>query len=172
MIRSNLYEVAFEAYLRERKIGYVAVDEARRSLFNDGSVKSVDFIVVGRQSARLVVDVKGRKFPGGPTGKPKKTWQNWAETEDIAGLMHWSAQLGEGFRGILAFVYRIQPGYALAEGTPDVFSYKNQTYLMRALDVQQYQLYMRPRSPRWNTVHIPVGKFRELVRPFSDYLVG
>ena len=43
MDRSNHYELAFEAYLRERRLCYIAVDEARRSLLDDGTVKITDF---------------------------------------------------------------------------------------------------------------------------------
>ena len=43
--RDNHYEAAFEAFLRARRVPYVAVDEAQRSLVADGSLKSLDFIV-------------------------------------------------------------------------------------------------------------------------------
>ena len=44
--RNNHYEAAFEAYLRDSRVPYVAVDEAKRSLLADGdSVKSLDFII-------------------------------------------------------------------------------------------------------------------------------
>ena len=43
-----------------------AVDETRRACLGDVSVKNLDFIVYGQAGARLVVDVKGRRFPGGP----------------------------------------------------------------------------------------------------------
>jgi hypothetical protein len=43
--RDNHYEAAFEQYLRERGIPYVAVDEAKRSVLSNGaSIKSLDFI--------------------------------------------------------------------------------------------------------------------------------
>ncbi len=70
MKRDNHYEAAFEWFLRDRGVGFVAVDEARRSLFDDESVKSLDFIIVGPRDAKLVVDVKGRQFPGGSADKP------------------------------------------------------------------------------------------------------
>ncbi len=42
--RDNHYEAAFEEYLRTRRLPYVAVDEARRSILSDGrSIKSLDF---------------------------------------------------------------------------------------------------------------------------------
>jgi len=43
--RDNHYEAAFEAYLRDRRLPYVAVDEAKRSRLSDGSLKSLDFLV-------------------------------------------------------------------------------------------------------------------------------
>jgi hypothetical protein len=166
MIRTNHYEAAFEAYLRKLGIGFVAVDEAKRSMLGATDVKSLDFIVV--DTAKLVVDVKGRKFPSGSKGTT--TWQNWAEAEDIDALTRWAIHFGPGFRGVLAFVYQIQPLYALPDSTPDLFSFRNETYLMRAIAVSDYQQNMRRRSPRWNTVHLPVAAFRKLVRPFSDFL--
>ena len=45
MHRDNHYEAAFEEYLRSRRTAYIAVDEARRSLVANGSLKSLDFIV-------------------------------------------------------------------------------------------------------------------------------
>jgi hypothetical protein len=166
MIRTNHYEAAFEAYLRALGVGYVPVDEAKRSTLGETDVKSLDFIVV--DAAKLVVDVKGRKFPSGSKGG--KTWQNWAEAEDVDALTRWAEHFGPGFRGVLAFVYQIQPLYALPDATPDLFAFRNETYLMRAVGVGDYRDHMRRRSKSWNTVHLPVAAFRKLVRPFSDFL--
>jgi hypothetical protein len=60
--RDNHYEAAFEAYLRERRLPYIAVDEARRSLVPDGSLKSLDFIVSPAGDVSWLVDVQ-RRFP-------------------------------------------------------------------------------------------------------------
>lgn len=166
MIRTNHYEAAFEAYLRHLGVGYVPVDEAKRSMLGDTDVKSLDFIVV--DAARLVVDVKGRKFPSGSKGVG--TWQNWAEAEDIDALTRWAAHFGPGFRGVLAFVYQIQPPFALPPGTPDLFAFRADSYLMRAVAVDDYRAHMRRRSASWNTVHLPTAAFRQFVRPFSDFL--
>lgn len=64
--RENHYEAAFEAYLRAQRLPYVAVDETRRALLGDGSLKSLDFIVspAGAGDGWLI-DVKGRQFPSG-----------------------------------------------------------------------------------------------------------
>jgi hypothetical protein len=171
MNRDNHYEAALEAYLRERGVGFVAVDEAKRSLLADGaSVKSLDFIVVGPDDAKLVVDVKGRKFPNGPADRPRKAWQNWVEQDDPDALLRWAAHLGPDFRGVLAFVYHVLPHVTLPEGTPDTFAFRGATYLMRAVDAADYRDAMTPRSRRWGTVHLPAAAFRQVVRPFAAFL--
>ena len=170
MDRSNHYEAAFEAYLRARGVGFVAVDEAKRSQLGDVAVKSLDFIVVGPNDARLVVDVKGRRFPGGPADRPRKVWQNWSTEDDLDGLGRWAEHFGPDFRGVLAFVYRIEPPFRLPDDTPDVFAHRDEVYLMRAVAASDYRTRMKPRSQRWGTVHLPTAAFRALVRPFSDFL--
>ena len=68
--RDNHYEAAFEAYLRDRRLPYVAVDEAKRSLLSNGSsIKNLDFIVSSPSGVTWLVDVKGRRFPGGDDQK-------------------------------------------------------------------------------------------------------
>ncbi len=79
--RDNHYEVAFEALLRERQIGYVAVDEARRSLLAERSLKSLDFIVTARSGWSWLVDVKGRRFP---SGEGKHYWKCWKKGQPTA----------------------------------------------------------------------------------------
>lgn len=171
MKRDNHYEAAFEAFLRSRAIPFIAVDEAKRTLLGDADVKSLDFIIVGPKDAKLVVDVKGRKYPGGNAAKPIMTWQNWSTLEDVDGLERWAAVLGAGFRGVLAFTYEIRPPYVLPNDTKDLFVYRDHTYLMRAVDSTAYRAHMRRRSPKWGTVGLPVEAFRRSVKPFTDFLV-
>ena len=168
MDRANHYETAFEAYLRDRRLGYVAVDESRRSSLDDEPVKSIDFIVYGQGGARLLVDVKGRNFPGGKPGKPRQVWQNWVFREDVEGLERWAASFGPEYRAVLVFAYYILPEVELRRGTADVWVWKGRRYLMRAVPVDDYHRHMRVRSPRWGTVHLPMAAFREVVRPLRE----
>lgn len=170
MKRSNPYELAFEAYLRERKVGYLSVDEARRTMLGEQAVKSLDFLIVGPQTSKLVVDVKGRRFPGGTPEQPRFVWQNWATRQDIDGLTRWAAELGTPFRGVIAFVYHIVSPFRLPEDTPDRFQFKSEVYLMRGVAVIDYRAHMRQRSERWGTVHLGNADFRKLVAPFSEFL--
>lgn len=169
MDRGNHYETAFEAYLRDRRLGYVAVDESRRSSLDDEPVKSIDFIVYGQTGARLLVDIKGRKFPGGKPGRRRHVWQNWVFGEDVEGLERWSASFGPDYRAVLVFAYYILPDVELRSGTADVWVWKGRRYLMRAVPVDEYRRHMRVRSVRWGTVHLPTAAFREVVRPLREF---
>ena len=98
-IRSNHYDAAFEEYLRSRRVPYVAVDEKRRALFADQSLKSLDFIVE-TPGPNLLVDVKGRRY-GGDAGR----WENWATRDDVDSMQRWETVFGPQFRAALVFTY-------------------------------------------------------------------
>jgi hypothetical protein len=170
MDRSNHYEAAFEAYLRARRLGYVAVDEARRATLDDEPVKSLDFVVYGANGAKLLVDVKGRRFPGGPKDRPRRVWETWSTREDIDGLGRWTERFGPGYIGLFVFVYRVGPNVLLPLGTPDLWAWRDRFYLLRAVTLDDYRRRMRVRSPKWGTVMLPTAAFRDLARPFRDFV--
>jgi len=169
MDRSNPYEAAFEAYLKTQGLCYVGVDESRRSFLGDVSVKNLDFIVLGAAGARLLVDVKGRQFPGGPLGKERYVWENWSTQEDISGLDSWLRLFGSGYIALFAFLYRLQPSVEIPADTPDLFVHRDSRYLIRAVALEEYRRHMKVRSPKWGTVCLPNAKFRELARPFTFF---
>ena len=125
MKADNHYELAFEAFLRVRDVAALPIVEARRSYLDDDSVKSPDFLVISAADARLVVDVKGRKFGGSPE-RPRRNWKNWCLRDDVASLERWGTHFGSGFRGVLAFVYHLAPEISLAPGTPDAFAFRDE----------------------------------------------
>jgi hypothetical protein len=170
MKSDNHYEAAFDAYLRQRGCAVVPVVEARRSYLDAEAVKSPDFIVIGPHDAKLVVDVKGRKFGSSATGKPRHVWQNWCELEDVHSLERWADRLGDGFRGVLAFVYHLGDDVRMPASTPDLFAFRGALLLVRGVGVGDYRRHMRTRSPRWRTVHLPTDDFRRIVKPMSAFL--
>jgi hypothetical protein len=86
--RTNHYDVAFEEYLRNLRTPYVAVDETRRALLSQASLKSMDFIVYSVRQRNLLVDVKGRRFPSGGESQNHQ-WENWATGDDLDSLLQW-----------------------------------------------------------------------------------
>lgn len=169
MKRNNLYEAAFEGYLQWHRLCYVAVDETLRCYLGEDYVKNLDFIVHGDDSARLLVDVKGRRFPGGPKDRPRRVWENWATREDIDGLLRWQEKFGPGYRALLVFTYLLRADVDLAAVRGDLWTWHGKRFLLRAVPVDEYQQEMRVRSPKWGTVALPGATFRELARPFQHF---
>jgi hypothetical protein len=170
MHRHNPYEAAFEAYLQWHRLCYIAVHEGRRAYLGDMTVKNLDFIVHTPSGLGLLVDVKGRRFPGGSKDKPRRVWQCWSEQEDVDGMQRWEKIFGQGYHGLLLFAYLLAP----EETPPDVFgepwNWHGQRYLFRGITVEDYSQHLRVRSPKWATVHVPTAVFREASRPLHHFI--
>jgi hypothetical protein len=164
-------EQAFEAYLRRRRAPLVSVNEARKSLLpaklqggkgdpladaDEGKLKSFDYILYGAD-VNLLVEIKGRRLPA-----PGDTMQNWVTAADIASLRRWETLFGPGFCAALVFMYWSDAEPAMAE---EIFEDRGRWYVLRAIAAADYQRHMRPRSPRWDTMHLPGASFDRLSRP-------
>ncbi|MBR9802145.1 MAG: HYExAFE family protein [Rubinisphaera brasiliensis] len=153
MIRNNPYEAAFEAYLRDHRIAYVSVDESRRALLADVSLKSMDFIVYAEGSQNLLIDVKGRRrLPG-------RRWENWATVDDIDGLTQWERVFGADFRSLLVFAYE-SSGEITDEPGGGVVTYQGKRYDFYGVWLDDYRRLMKQRSPSWQTVWMPAVAYR------------
>lgn len=158
-IRANHYDAAFEAFLREERIPYVAVDEQRRALCGDESLKSLDFVVYSPAWGNLLVDVKGRKeATSGPGGR---RWENWATAEDLVSLGRWQTLFGPSFRAMLVFAYQVSMASAASAHAP-AFSFRDRQYGFYGVWADDYRQAMKTRSPRWETVWVPSRPYREL----------
>jgi hypothetical protein len=192
--RRHHYELALEHYLRSRRLPYVAVDEARKALVPLGSaagsataesasLKSFDLVLYG-QATNLLVEVKGRRFgarlttpatPSNPAA-PRPAWRNsrldsWATEEDVRCLLEWERLFGAGFRAAFVFVYwcESQPPAPLFE---EVLEFKDRWYVVRVAMAREYAQVMKPRSPKWRTVHVPGAAFDRLSRNLCGSLAG
>jgi hypothetical protein len=172
MKRNNHYEQAFATWARRWGAVVLPLAEIHRQQLQQDTLKTPDFLVLGRggpEGARLVVDVKGRRF-GGTADRPCYVWPNWCHAGDVEALPRWAAHLGPRFRPVLAFVYALAEHVVLPPGTVDLIRFRQQRYLIRGVDVHAYRQHMRQRSVRWQTVFLPRSDFRRLVRPFSWFL--
>jgi hypothetical protein len=169
MDRSNHYEAAFEAYLQWHRLCYVAVDETRRAQLGDIKVKNLDFIVYGSSGARLLVDVKGRRFPTGSPGRERRVWECWSTQDDVDGLERWTELFGPGYIALLVFTYELSSEEPLPDPAEDLWTWRGRRYLLRAVPAEGYRLHMRVRSPRWRTVTLPRLAFQGLARPFHYF---
>ena len=167
--RHNHYESAFESYLRREQIAYVAVDETRRAVEREGSLKSVDFIVSPREehrgeTARWLVDVKGRRFPSAG-----QYWRNWTTEEELTSLARWSERFGAGFVGVLVFAFELVGDRSPAPAH-EVHYHRDRAYAFLAVPAETYRLRARPLSPRWGTVSLPAAEFRRTAQTVAAAL--
>lgn len=164
--RDNHYEAAFEGFLRERCVPYVAVDEARRTTLGDATLKSLDFIVTSPRGERWLVDVKGRRFP---SGEARQYWKNWSTRDDLWSLARWQQIFGQEFAGLLVFAYNV-----IGDRSPlpreQLYGFRGGLYGFLAIRVEQYARHARTISPRWDTLAMPAGAFRSLVEPVATLL--
>lgn len=170
--RRHHYEAAFEHYLRDRRVPYVAVNEARKALLPEGSrltaagpdsprgLKSFDFVLYG-SGVNLLIEIKGRRIarrrPRGGRGR----LESWVTEDDAQSLGTWERLFGEGFWAAFVFLYWCDemPPASLFEET---FEFRGRWYAVRAIRLGDYTGAMKPRSSRWRTVHLSTGDFDRL----------
>lgn len=168
MDRFNHYEVAFAALLRAHQVCHVAVDESHRSPDAErGTLKSLDFIVHGANGRRWLIDVKGRRYVG---RSARRCPESWATRDDVTSTGQWTRQFGPGYEALFVFSYAVASPAELPGPRETTFSWQDRHYFLRAVRTADYQENMRTRSPRWNTVHLPASRFRELARPLHCFL--
>ncbi|HEX8914232.1 MAG TPA: HYExAFE family protein [Humisphaera sp.] len=162
--RTVHYEAAFEAFLRDRGIPCVVVDEAKRALFASAKLKSFDFVVYSKGGPNLLVDVKGRQV----RNRSKRAgFETWATEQDVADLAQWEQVFGDGYRGLISFVYWIEPPLT---PEPGMFEFRGRWYYLTGVDLAEYRNHMRRRSAKWATVALPAEAFRSLARPIDAWL--
>ncbi len=163
------YERAFESWLRQRRVPYVAIEQVRRSADKDGPIKSFDFLVhSGRR--HWVVDVKGKRFPAA-SGTRETWWENWIHLADIEGLFAWEQHFGAGYEALLVYAYWLQIP-AGGPAVPATLSFDGRDYLLVAVPVRKFAEHCRRRSTRWKAVHVPEKTFTKLIRPVDFFITG
>jgi len=170
-IRANHYDAAFEEYLRQGRVPYVAVNEARRSVLADVSLKSLDFVVHSPTLGPLLVDVKGRRFPS-PGESSSRKWENWATADDLSSMARWEEVFGQGYRALLVFAYLLPSG-SVAHSTelgelPVMLTFRGRAYTYFGVWAAEYRQAMKTRSPKWETVWLPSQSFRDLRFPLAE----
>jgi hypothetical protein len=173
--RDNHYEAAFEAYLRELGVPYIAVDETQRSLLGPlpeqaapASLKSIDFLVSPRlgptsgEATGWLVDVKGRRFPTGSS-----YWKNWSTADELVSLAAWEELLGPRLAGLLVFAYNVV-GDRAPLARDELFVFRGGLYGFVGIRLSHYASWSKPLSTKWGTVTMPTEQFRSLARPVRE----
>lgn len=165
----NIYERAFENWLIDHRIRYIAIDEHKRAAFGRAKFKSFDFLLYPPAGGVIIAEVKGRKFRGtslaGLTG-----FECWVTAEDIDGLSCWQQVFGRGHQAVFVFAYRIENIDVDCDGR-DIFDFARDRFIFFCIRLEDYRTGMKTRSPRWKTVTLPAGEFRACAVPISDFLL-
>ena len=190
--RRHHYEQAFEAFLREERIPYVSVNEAKKALLPAGatlrlepadpeagpparSLKNFDFVIYG-SGCNLLAEIKGRKLaPRAATSSrtrstsPPRRLESWVAAEDVHSMQAWQRLFGPEFRAVFIFLYWCDelPADGLFE---EIVEHRGRWYALRAVSVEEYARVMRVRSPRWGTVHVDTASFARISHPFRGSL--
>lgn len=165
---TNHYETAFERFLRGMSIPYFSNRQEHRNRFVDGtSLKNFDFVVTDSSRKSWIVDVKGRRFPGG--AQHAKYWKNWTTEDDLHGLLKWESFWGENFHGLFVFAYLIE-GDRSPLPAEELFTWRKRIYAFVGIDLHDFIAEAKLISPRWRTWELPARRFRSLAKPFTQFL--
>lgn len=168
MEHKNHYEAAFTALLNRAGLRYWDIDDSRRGCIDGVPLKSLDFVVRTSCGQMWLIDVKGRRYPGGPAERPKRHFENWATRDDLQGGLEWVRRCAPHFQPIFVFSYWLTDAYPPRFEAETVWSWQGRTYLLRAVTMTDYVQHMHTRSPKWNTVCVPTAAFRRLARPLHS----
>jgi len=159
------YEAAFEDYVRSQGWPYVAVEEHRKAVFGGARIKSFDFLVHRPAEKPWLVDVKGRKFPYQRT-TGRRFWENWVTREDLVALGRWKEVFGDDYEPVFVFAYWLTGDFGI-DPAPAVHLFRGNYYAFAAVSATEYAAGAVTRSPKWDTLSVPVRRFRSLITPVA-----
>ena len=84
-------------------------------------------------------------------------------------MSRWEKLFGERFAGLFVFAYNIH-GDRSPLPADDLFEHHGALYGFVAIRLEYYAVYARQISPRWDTVAMPVERFRQLAQPIHALL--
>ena len=165
----NHYEQAFESWLIDNHIRYIAVDEHKRAAFGCSKIKSFDFLLYPHREQIVIAEVKGRLFKGTSFAK-LAGFECWVTTEDIDGLVRWQQVFGRSHQAVFVFAYMVENVDVDFDGR-EVFDFDQNRYMFFAVELDDYRRFMRPRSPKWQTITLPADKFRQCAVQIDEFLL-
>ena len=165
----NHYERAFENWLRDNHIQYVSVDEQKRATFAHSKIKSFDFLLYPPNGQIIIAEVKGRTFKG--TSLAKLTGlECWVTTEDIDGLTGWQKVFGPDHKVVFVFAYKIENVDVDFDGR-DFYDFARNRYVFFCVTLDHYRMFMKRRSPKWQTVTLPADMFRRCAIQIQAFIL-
>lgn len=162
------YENAVEAYLRVNNIPFIATNEGKKVLYNNGKIKNFDLILPGKEM--LMVDIKGRSWAY--KSVPKNNWENWILRDDAESLKIWSSVSSSNQRAYLLYAFccpddggELPPCFK-----GNTFFFNDKAYAFFLISIEDYVSNSKQRSLKPPAVSVSRKLFATLVRPLSEVL--
>jgi hypothetical protein len=154
----NHYERAFESWLKDNGVQYLAVDQQKRAAFARSKIKSFDFLFYTQDSNAYVAEIKGRKFTS-KTFTAFGSLPNWVTADDVKGLENWVEIFGKKYRGLFVFVYNPENIDIETDGR-EIYEYRGDRYVFMGVLLDDYKKGKTVRSKKWKTVHLSAEYFK------------
>ena len=165
----NHYERAFESWLLDNRVAYIAIDETKKKAFRNAKIKSFDFLICPPNQHNIIAEVKGKLFKGSSlTGLCGL--ECWVSIDDVNGLAGWQEVFGPGHAAAFVFAYRIEKADVDFDGR-DYYDYADNRYVFFAVSLDDYCRHMKRRSPKWRTVTLPADRFRQCAVQMQNLLL-
>ncbi len=155
----NHYERAFGNWLIDNRVQYITVDEQKRAALGRSSLKSFDYLIQTPNQQIIIAEVKGRKFRGTSFAK-MAGFECWVTADDVKGLAYWQKIFGTGHIAAFIFAYKIENVDVDFDGR-EVYEFNENNYIFFCIKLDDYEKFMKLRSPKWKTVSLPADKFRQ-----------
>lgn len=165
----NHYEKAFQNWLIDNQVKYIAVDEQKRAALGRFKIKSFDYFLTPKTSYTIIAEVKGRKFKGISLAK-LTGFECWVTTDDIDGLAGWQEVFGDSHIAAFIFAYKIENIDVDFDGR-SVYEFDGNRYMFFCIRLNDYCRFMKTRSPKWKTVTLPAEEFRKCAVQIQNLLV-
>ena len=94
-----------------------------------------------------------------------RRYESWVTQDDVDSLTRWQELFGRDFTAVFVFTYclRQQPPDALFD---ELFAFGDKWYALHQVRLSDYAEAMKPRSEKWQTVHVPAEAFSRIAHPF------
>ena len=153
----------------DNRVKYIAVDEQKRAALGRSKIKSFDYLLSPDPCCTIITEVKGRKFKGSSFAK-LSGFECWVTADDVEGLANWQLIFGAGHRAAFIFAYKIENVDVDFDGR-EVYEFDGNRYIFFYVKLDDYQKFMKVRSPKWRTVTLPADKFRQCAVQMQNLLV-
>ena len=165
-------EVAFEHFLRDRNISYLAIDEAKRPVAID---KNFDFLVF-TEAKVYAIDVKGKQIPYLWKGGSGFLWETWIHPKDLTGLRQWQDMLSPLFRceveSLITYVYWIRERSFISDFR-SVYKFRAKNYGIKAITLSDFYKHKQIRGalpPEPHEWELPRKQAKRLLRDIDLFL--